>query len=279
MITMTAQYVESPDGSRIGFEVGGKGPVLVAVHGATADRSRWAAVVKPLAEHFTLVAMDRRGRGLSLAEAAGPYDIAREAEDVRAVIEAGSALQGGAPVWLLGHSYGGLCALDASRGNAAVAKLLVYEPAFATPGFDVIGPAPLAELTALIESGQREAALEFFFIKVIGVEPVMLAAMKFMPTWKQRLEAVHTLVREGRAANAWRPDALDSLPMPVRYFVGEISPAWLRAAAYSAQAATPGSDIVELAGQAHGAMDTAPAMFVGEVRRFLEGETAAAVSR
>ncbi|GAC1621031.1 MAG: alpha/beta hydrolase [Nevskia sp.] len=267
------QHAVSADGSRIGFEVRGRGPVLVAVHGATADRSRWDAVVKPLVEQFTLVAMDRRGRGLSLAEAAGPYDIAREAEDVRAVIAAASALQGGAPVFLLGHSYGGLCALDAARGNARVARLLVYEPAFATPGFDVIGPEPLAELTRLIESGQREAALEFFFLKVIAVAPVMVAAMKFMPTWARRLEAVHTLVREGRAANAWQPDALQSLPMPVRYFVGGISPPWLRAAAHAAQAATPGSDIVELAGQAHGAMDTAPALFVGELRRFWDGRS------
>lgn len=272
---MTPEHVVSADGSRIGFEVRGKGPVLVAVHGATADRNRWAAVVRPLTDRFTLVAMDRRGRGHSRDEASGPYDIAREAEDVRAVVSAARRLQAGRPVYLLGHSYGGICAIDAARGNPEVAKLIVYEPAFATPGYDVIGPGPLAELTALIEAGQLETALEFFFLKVIEVEPAMVAAMKMMPTWKPRLDAVHTLVREGAAANAWRPVGLEALAMPVRYLVGGISPPWLRAAAYAAQAATPGSDIVELPGQAHGAMDTAPALFVDTVWRFWESAPAA----
>ena len=265
---MNQHHVTSADGSRIGFELSGSGPMLVAVHGATADRSRWTAVAKPLGDHFTLVAMDRRGRGLSRDETPGAYDIAREAEDVRAVVAAASALQAGAPVYLLGHSYGGICTLDAARDNAQVAKLLVYEPAFSTPGHDVIGPKQLAELTVLIETGEVDKALEFFFIRVIEVEPVMVAAMKFMPTWQARLAAVHTIVREGRAANAWQPEHLDALRMPLRFLVGSISPQWLRAAAYAALAAAPDSDIVELPGHAHGAMDTGPALFVEEVRRF-----------
>lgn len=269
---MTQQHVVSADGTRIGFELHGAGPMLVAVHGATADRNRWAAVATSLAAHFTLVAMDRRGRGLSRDEAADSYDIGREAEDVRAVIAAASARQSGRPVYLLGHSFGGLCAIDAARDNPLVRRLLVYEPAFATPGFDVIGPGPLAELSAMVDAGQLETALEYFFLRVIEVDPVMVAAMKFMPTWQPRLEAVHTLVREGRAANTWQPQAMDRLNRPVRYFVGGISPLWLRAAAYAAQAATPGSDIVELHGQAHGAMDTAPGLFVDELLRFWNDE-------
>lgn len=270
------RHAASVDGSRIGYEVRGQGPVLVAVHGATADRNRWAAAVKPLTERFTLVAMDRRGRGLSKQEAPGDYGIAREAEDIRAVIDAACGLQDGRPVYLLGHSYGGICAIEAARRNARVAKFIVYEPAFATPGHDVIGPQPLAELSALISAGRFEAALEFFFLRVIEVEPAMVAAMKLMPTWQQRLDAVPTLVREGRVANAWRPERLSDLDMPVRYLVGSLSPPWLRAAAYAAQAATPGSDIVELPGQAHGAMDTAPMLFADTLSAFWRGAPAAA---
>ena len=57
--------VTSADGTRIGCEVDGTGPALLLVHGSTADRHRWAAVRAALAERFTLVLMDRRGRGLS----------------------------------------------------------------------------------------------------------------------------------------------------------------------------------------------------------------------
>lgn len=265
---MSLHECTSPDGTRIGWEQKGQGPMLVMVHGATADRSRWLAVERQLAEHYTLLMMDRRGRGLSRSEAPGAYRIAAEADDVRAVVAEARRAQG-APVLLFGHSYGGLCVLDAAVDNPDIARLLVYEPAFATPGLDVIGPEPLAELAGLIASGQHERALEYFFVRVIGVPEAMVAMMKTVPSWQQRLEAVPTLLREGTAANAWRPERLAGLGMPLRILVGEVSPPWLRAAALAAHAAAPASSLVELPGQAHGAMDSAPQMFIDEVRRFL----------
>lgn len=268
--TLTTHGLRSADGSRIGYEIHGRGPVLVAVHGASADRQRWAAVLKPLAARYAVVAMDRRGRGLSREEAGGAYSIDREAEDVRAVIAAARRLQDGAPVFVLGHSYGALCALEAARDNADIARLLVYEPAFSTPGHDVIGPVPLAHLARLIDAGTLDAALEFFFLEIVHVPPRMVAAMRLLPTWAQRLEAVHTLVREGREANAWTPQRLGRLTMPVRLLVGGVTSPWLRASTLAAHAALPGSELVELPGQGHGAMDTAPALFVAEVSAWFD---------
>lgn len=260
--------VVSPDGTRIGWVARGEGPILVLVHGATADHTRWVNVEAPLAERFSLWMVDRRGRGLSRNEVAGAYRIEAEADDVRAVVAAATAKQG-RPVFLLGHSYGGLCVLDAARDNPQVAKLLVYEPAFATPGLDVIGPAALAELVALLDAGQRDTALSYFFERVIGVPPAMVAMMQSQAAaWQQRLDAVHTLVREGMAANAWQPRHLAELRMPLRFLVGSVSPPWLQAAARAAHRAAPASSLVELPGQAHGAMDSAPQMFVDEVVRF-----------
>lgn len=265
---MTSQSrVVSADGTGIGWVQRGQGPALVMVHGATADHTRWVNVEARLAERFTLLMVDRRGRGLSVDEAAGSYRIEAEADDVRAVVSAAAKTQG-APVFLLGHSYGGLCVLDAARGNAEVASLLVYEPAFATPGLDVIGAPALAELTALIAAGHRDTALELFFVRVIGVPEEQVAMLKTLPVWQQRLDAVHTLVREGAAANAWQPRHLAELTLPLRFLLGSVSPAWLKAAAHAAHRAAPGSSLIELPGQAHGAMDSAPQMFVDEVTRF-----------
>ncbi|WP_293393346.1 alpha/beta hydrolase [Nevskia sp.] len=260
-------HVVSADGTRIGWVQRGQGPMLVLVHGATADHTRWAGVDAQLAARFTLRMIDRRGRGLSRDENSGPYRIAAEADDVRAVVAAAAEAQA-APVFLLGHSYGGLCVLDAARDNATVAKLMVYEPAFATPGLDVIGPEALTELSALIAAGQRDTALEQFFVRVIGVPAKQVAMMKTLPIWQQRLDAVHTLVREGAAANAWQPLHLAELTMPLRILLGSVSPPWLQAAARAAHRAAPASSLVELPGQAHGAMDSAPQMFVDEVTRF-----------
>ena len=212
--------------------------------------------------------IDRRGRGLSRDEAAGDYRIAREAEDVRAVVAEAARVQGG-PVFLFGHSYGGLCVLDAALDNAEVARLLVYEPAFATPGMDVIGPSALAELVVLLDAGRADEALGYFFERVISVPAPMVALMREQKAaWQQRLAAVHTLVREGMAANAWQPAQLAALTMPLRFLLGSVSPPWLQAAAQAAHAAAPQSSLVLLPGQAHGAMDTAPQLFVDEVVRF-----------
>lgn len=50
------------------------------VHGTTAGHSRWAPVLSALKDHFTIFAMDRRGRGQS--GDAQDYTLENEFEDV-----------------------------------------------------------------------------------------------------------------------------------------------------------------------------------------------------
>ena len=81
--------VRSPDGTAIAYERRGQGPPLVMVHGSSLDHSRWGPSVTRLAGRFTLLMMDRRGRG---ASGDGPvYSIEREFEDVAAVADAAVA--------------------------------------------------------------------------------------------------------------------------------------------------------------------------------------------
>src|SRR5271166_4900860 len=75
----TMSTVVSADGTVIGYESVSGGPPLLLVHGSTGTRARWSPVRGPLAQRYTVHAMDRRGRGLSTAEA-GPYSLQREAE-------------------------------------------------------------------------------------------------------------------------------------------------------------------------------------------------------
>jgi pimeloyl-ACP methyl ester carboxylesterase len=114
-----AQLVEvlSGDGTHLGVERLGEGPPLLAVHGGTADRSRWAPVAQALSERFTLYLLDRRGRGASIKESSGPYALDREAEDVASVIEVI-----GEPVLYLGHSYGALIGMEALLITDQIAK-------------------------------------------------------------------------------------------------------------------------------------------------------------
>src|SRR5215471_13994133 len=81
--TSVAQ-VTSRDGTLIAVECAGAGPDLVIVHGGIGYRSRWKPLFPFFASHFTVCAMDRRGRGASGDSA--DYSLQKEVEDVAAVV-------------------------------------------------------------------------------------------------------------------------------------------------------------------------------------------------
>ena len=113
--------VVSGDGTPIAVWRSGDGPPLVLVHGAAADHNRWAPVLSALEERFSVMAIDRRGRGGS--GDAHDYALQREFEDVVAVVESA-----GKAVNVLGHSYGGICALEAALLTDRIQTLVLYEP-------------------------------------------------------------------------------------------------------------------------------------------------------
>ena len=258
--------VESADGTRIGCELLGEGPPLLVVHGTIADRRRWGAVRDGLAARFRVHLMDRRGRGLSAAEAPGGYALEREAEDVRALVEAI-----GGDVLVLAHSYGGTCALEAAKDAAGIARMLVYEPAFAPAGDPVFPHTALEEVIAALGRGDRETAVLMFYRHALALDDDAIAAVRASPLWQLRLEAADTLGREAQAANAYvlRPERLARIEAPVRFLLGTHTAPALQRSTRAAHAALPASELVELPGEAHNAMDTDPDGFVAQVEDWL----------
>lgn len=256
--------VRSPDGTILGVEVRGEGPALLAVHGGTADRTRWAPVAGALAQRFTLHLLDRRGRGASTRESDGPYALEREAEDVIAAAEAA-----GAPVRLLGHSYGGLIAMEVLRLQPQVVeRAVLYEPAFDAPGHSIAAPHALEAVKGHLAAGDREAALVTFYERVVGLDP---APLKALPVWQARLAAVHTVVREGEIGLRYEcdPEALADVDVPVRVLAGTASPPAFGAAARLAAESIPGAELVWLEGHGHTMIDADPAAFAEQVMDFL----------
>jgi len=263
----TLEYVLSADGTRIGFERIGAGPPLVVVHGGTADRSRWAPVAPKLAEHRTLLLVDRRGRGASGDGPAEEYRLGLEVRDVLAVIDAA-----GAPVALLGHSYGALCSLEALPLTDRVQRALLYEPPISTPGLPAMETRVIERMGQLLAEGRQEAALETMLVEGAGVDRPTLDIMRRAPAWPARVAAMPTMIREARQVESYvlDPSRFAALTIPVRFLVGTESAPFLKAGTAAAQAAVPNSDVVELPGQAHIAMDSAPQLFLDEVLRFLD---------
>jgi pimeloyl-ACP methyl ester carboxylesterase len=140
------EAVVSADGTSLVVWRSGAGPPLVLVHGTTADHSRWAPALPALEEHFSVYSFDRRGRGESGDSA--DYSFEREFEDVVVVIESV-----GEDVDLLGHSHGGVCALEAALLTDRIRKLVLYEPPI---GFVVAPPEVVDQLESLLQAGERD---------------------------------------------------------------------------------------------------------------------------
>ncbi|WP_183573040.1 alpha/beta fold hydrolase [Mucilaginibacter sp. X5P1] len=113
--------VISRDGTIISYLKTGSGPGLILIHGVLSIAANYSQLAAGLAQRFTVYSMERRGRGLS-----GPqgedYSTTKECEDLDALQKHTGA------IYLFGHSYGGLIALEAARSNKAFSKIAVYEP-------------------------------------------------------------------------------------------------------------------------------------------------------
>ena len=187
--------VRSADGTAIAYEDVGAGPPLVLVHGSVSDRTYWAPVVPALAERFTVMSIDRRGRGDS--GDAPSYAVEREAEDIAAVVDAV-----GEPVHLVGHSYGGLCALESAPRTANLAALTLYEPAIVAGG--TIPEDLVTHLDALIAAGERDAAVELMMGELVGLPADVLVELRAdRAAWQPMADSVHTLPRELRTVAAF----------------------------------------------------------------------------
>lgn len=252
--------VESADGTRIGYESFGEGPPMLLVHGTSATRIRWAPVRDELGSRYTIHEMDRRGRGLSTAEA-DAYSLEREAEDVAAIAEAL-----GNDVYVVAHSYGALCTIEAARITKAFRRIALYEPPMPSLGLDVVPAETLAQLKEMTDP---EMILEAFYRNALQLPQEAVEAMRGTDIWKARVSAAHTIARELDAVTAYRvAERLGQIAVPVRMLVGTETTEYLRAATAAIADKIPNAEVIALQDQAHQAIDLDPDQFVRAVVDF-----------
>jgi pimeloyl-ACP methyl ester carboxylesterase len=250
--------VASCDGVEISVQKAGSGPPLLLIHGALLNGAlSWGAVTPKLAEHFTVYAMDRRGRAPS--GDAKEYSIENEADDIVRVVEAI-----GGPVVVLSHSYGALASLEALDRLDAVSHLILYEPPVALKPRD---PAIVAKLEQALEANDREQLVTVFLRDQIGVPPDVIARMAASPIWPIVLQISPTLPRETQGVNTYTPspERLANWKTPTTLLLGSETVGLLRDAAFFVRDAIPGCRLVILEGQGHGAMLDAPEFFANKI--------------
>ncbi|MGH3665278.1 MAG: alpha/beta fold hydrolase [Egibacteraceae bacterium] len=263
----TVTRVVSRDGTEIACWSSGAGRPLVLVHGTTADHTRWRPLLPYLEPHATVHAMDRRGRGAS--GDAQDYAVAREFEDVAAVVDAIAEACGSA-VDVLGHSFGGACALGAAALTSNIRRLMLYEPPV-SPEADVFPPGVAQRLDELLAAGDREGALETFFREVVRMPDEEFRVYRALPAWQARVAAAHTLSREA-FTEPFDLEQVANVSVRTLMLLGGDSPEFLKTDTEAVAAALPDARITVLDGQQHIAMDLIPAVFADHVVAFLRDQ-------
>lgn len=264
---MSAKHyvVTSKDGTRIACWRRGQGPPLVLVHGTGIDHTYWDAVSPELERNLTVYAMDRRGRGRS--GDTEPYALEREFEDLEAVIDSVPGR-----IFLLGHSYGALCSLEAALTIRRVRKMVLNEPPmYTTVEVPVPDGVPEKALAAL-EAGQAEKALLLSF-RAGGTSAAELERLRSHPSWPARVGAASTIPREylGVKGYSFEASRFENLGTPALLLGGGATVPVYRAALEALGASLPNSRLVLLPGQGHDAALTAPGPYLKEVNGFFLG--------
>jgi pimeloyl-ACP methyl ester carboxylesterase len=249
----TTSTAISADGTTIAFETTGRGPALVLVDGALCSRTMGPSgdLSAQLADRFTVVRYDRRGRGGSGA-GTSPYAVGREVEDLLAVL---AAVGGHAHV--LGISSGAALALESARGGAPIDRLAVFEAPFILddthPANDPLLPERLQEL---VDRGRRGQAVATF-LRTVGAPAPMVALMRLTPVWRKLTAVAHTLPYDLSIVVPFEqgeplPDGYyDAVAVPTLVLVGGRSPAYMRSSQAAIADALTGGRLDVLPRQTH----------------------------
>lgn len=244
--------VISKDGTPIAYDRSGKGAPVILVDGALCYRASGPSgpLAALLAEHFTVITYDRRGRGES--GDTKPYAIEREVEDIEALIE-----EAGGSAFVYGISSGAVLALEAAARLGSIRKLVVYEAPFIVDG--TLPPRPedyLARMSGLIAADRRSNAVKLF-MRTVGVPAIFIFLMRFFPAWPKLTAVAHTLpydftiLGDTGAGKPLPRDRWASATVPTLVMVGGKSPAWMRNAMRALADVLPDAKHRRLEGQTH----------------------------
>jgi len=107
------------DGIQLYYEQQGCGPPLLLIAGLASDSQSWLPVLPALAKEYTVIVLDNRGVGRSTQDCV--ISISLMADDCAALIRH----LGLTRVSLLGHSMGGMVALDCARRHPELVERLL----------------------------------------------------------------------------------------------------------------------------------------------------------
>jgi pimeloyl-ACP methyl ester carboxylesterase len=190
--------VTSKDGTIIAYDQTGSGPAVIFIDGALQYRAfdqGMSPLAELLAQEFTVIHYDRRGRGDS--GDTQPYALEREIEDIDALIN-----EVGGSAFLYGISSGGALALEAAaRLGGKVEKVAVYEIPY-LPDADAESQQRWNEYTTQLDevlAADRPGDAVGLFMMLVGASADDVEQARQMPLWPMWEAVGHTLAYDAAA--------------------------------------------------------------------------------
>ena len=209
---LTEVTVESDHGTLTALARTGQGTPVVFVHGVMADAFAWTQVAKSIAPERPVLILNRRGRSPSASLNQG-YGVDSEVSDLFVWL---TTLDG--PADLVGHSFGGLIAVEAVRQGAAVRSLVLYEPV-AYP----FGMNAMPMVTTAVDAGELDTAVEIINIALSGYTHEHVEELRSGPAWPKLMQLAAPASAELSAINSFTFAAPQSWTTPTTIIAGEHS--------------------------------------------------------
>jgi len=241
-------HVVSADGTPITYTQQGDGPPLLLVHGIVSNHRMLSGLARRLVTSFTVLTIDRRGRGQSGPIGASGLDA--QLDDLLAVADAV-----GEPCHVFGHSLGAWIALGAAARSSQLLSVTVYEPPPATPLLNTLA----GHLEVMVEAGDGEAAIAQL-LHGLGANRRLIERLERSPFWPLMTSLAPTIAPELRMLAAAELDLAD-VAAPVLLLRGSKTPTMVRDVSDALAASLATSRLLDLQGQDHFAPAFAPAAF------------------
>lgn len=209
-------HANSADGTLIAFHRVGTGAPVIIVGGAFSTAEAGAPLAAALAASgLSGVTVDRRGRGSSTDTV--PYEPAREAEDLAAVIH---AIGGDAAV--IGHSSGAVLALFAAAQGVPMRHLFLSEPPFRFGAGEPAADLP-ERLQALVDHGRPDEAVVLFQREAVGLPEPVIQQIRSSPMFAALVPLAQSVVYDARLTRAVSTPtaAMTGVQVPVTILRGE----------------------------------------------------------
>ena len=273
-------------GHTCSYRTGGRGPVLVLLHGITNSSASWEPVIGLLAQHFTVLAPDLLGHGDS-AKPRGDYSLGANASLLRDLL----LVLGHERATIAGHSLGGGIAMQfAYQFPERVERLVLVSSgglgrqvtpalrAVALPGAELV--LPLLASRPLVSAGATVGG----FIEKLGLHlgadiTTMATGFASLNDIEARRAFVHT-ARSVIDLGGQRVNAIDKLylaqAVPTLIAWGDRDPIIPARHGIRAHELMPGSRLELFAGAGHFPHHDDPVRFATMIEEFVASSEPAA---